>query len=113
MGGSSSRDRLPTYTRTPGTNTRKRCSPPPPVASGSAECGSRVQRSTAELTLRWSPPRGGRVDSPMKASAMIVETNSIRQFAARLAGIGLLAFAAAHPAYATLGGAEVTVLADQ
>jgi uncharacterized protein DUF2844 len=49
----------------------------------------------------------------MKASAMIVETNSIRQFAARLAGIALLVFAAARPAHATLGAEEATVLVDQ
>jgi uncharacterized protein DUF2844 len=49
----------------------------------------------------------------MKASAMIVETNSLRQFAARLAGIGLLMFTAAHPAHATLGGVEATVQVDQ
>ena len=44
---------------------------------------------------------------------MIVETNSLRQFAARLAGIGLLMFTAAHPAHATLGGVEATVQVDQ
>jgi hypothetical protein len=66
-----------------------------------------------ELTRRVLPPTRGRADSPMKAGAMIVEANSIRQFAARLAAVGLLALPSAHSAHATLGGVEATVLADQ
>jgi hypothetical protein len=44
---------------------------------------------------------------------MNVDVHSKRGFAARLVRIGWLAFAAALPAQASLGGTEATVLADQ
>jgi hypothetical protein len=44
---------------------------------------------------------------------MNVDTKSIRQLAARLAGIGVLALGAVLPAHATLGGIEASVFADQ
>ena len=44
---------------------------------------------------------------------MNVDVHSKRQFATTLARIGWLAFAAALPAQASLGGTEATVFADQ